>query len=236
MDIGAIIKKLRLKNGITQQQLADRLNVSMQTVSRWETSVTYPDIVMLPILARYFRVSVDYLLNVGGSIMKTIESGRLLVREWNEKDAVDFFEIKQKSNNLIHYVKISTIDDALECIKIWKEYQEMYPLILKQTNKLVGIVGLVDVNRYKGYKELEVHLCDEYNNEDYATEAHKLILDYGFGESGLLVAFTLCGSDEEILKQALINTGFVYEGTLRKFGRDMSDRMRYSVIKDEHRL
>ena len=112
----------------------------------------------------------------------------------------------------------------------------MYPLILKQTNKLVGIVGLVDVNRYKGYKELEVHLCDEYNNEDYATEAHKLILDYGFGESGLLVAFTLCDINEEILKQALINIGFVYEGTLRKFGRDMSDRMRYSITKDEYRL
>ena len=112
----------------------------------------------------------------------------------------------------------------------------MYPLILKQTNKLVGIVGLVDVNRYKGYKELEVHLCDEYNNEDYAIEAHKLILDYGFGESGLLVAFTLCDINEEILKQALINIGFVYEGTLRKFGRDMSDRMRYSITKDEYRL
>ncbi|MDR0287085.1 MAG: GNAT family N-acetyltransferase [Clostridiales bacterium] len=234
MDIGTTIKKLRLKNGITQQQLADRLNVSMQTISRWETSVTYPDVVMLPILARYFRVSVDYLLNVGGNVMKTIESGRLLVREWNENDAADFLEIKRKSHNFIYYVKINTMDDALDCIKIWKEYQEMYPLILKQTNKLIGIVGLVDVNRYKGYKELEVHLCDDYNNEDYATEAHKLILGYGFSESGLLVAFTLCGCDEEILKQALINTGFVFEGTLRKFGRDMSDRMRYSITKDEY--
>jgi len=235
MDIGATIKKLRLKRGITQQQLADSLNVSMQTISRWETSVTYPDIVMLPILARYFRVSVDYLLNLGGNIMKTIESDRLLVREWNENDATELFEIKRKSSDFIAYVKISTMDDAFDCIKIWKEYQEMYPVILKQTNKLIGIVGLVDVSRYKGYKELEVHLCGEYNNVDYATEAHKLILDYGFDEAGLLVAFSLCGCDEEVIKQALINTGFVYEGTLRKFGRDMSDRMRYSVIKEEYR-
>jgi len=235
MDIGSIIKKLRIKNGITQQQLADRLNVSMQTISRWETSATYPDIVMLPILARYFRVSVDYLLNIGGNVMKAIESERLLVREWNEKDAADFFELKRMPNNFISYVKINTADDALDCIKIWKEYQEMYPVILKQTGKLVGIVGLVDVNRYKGYKELEVHLCDEYNNVDYVTEAHKLILDYGFDASGLLVAFSYCGCNEEILKQALENVGFIYEGTLRKFGRDMSDRMRYSIIKDEYR-
>jgi len=235
MNIGATIKKLRLKSGVTQQQLADRLNVSMQTISRWETSTTYPDIVMLPILARYFRVSVDYLLDMGGKAMKTIESDRLRVREWSDSDAADFFEIKQKSHNFMSYAKISTLEDALDCVKIWKEYQGMYPLILKQTNKLIGIVGLVDVERYIGYRELEVHLCDEYNNEDYATEAHKLILDYGFGEAGLLVAFTLCGCDDEVLKQALINTGFVYEGTLRKFGRDMNDYMRYSLVKDEHK-
>jgi len=234
MNIGATVKKLRLKNGITQQQLADQLNVSMQTISRWETSVTYPDIIVLPILARYFRVSVDYLLNDGGNTMKTIKSSRLVAREWNENDAADFFEIKRKSNNFVYYMRVNTMDEALDCIKIWREYQEMYPLVLKQTNKLIGVVGLVDVNRYNGYKELEVHLCDEYKNEDYATEAHKLILDYGFGESELLVAVTLCATDEEILKQALVNTGFTYEGTLRKFGRDMSDRLRYSITKEEY--
>ena len=234
MDIGVSIKKLRIKNGITQQQLADRLNVSMQTISRWETSTTCPDVVMLPILARYFHVSVDYLLNVGGAVMKPIESDRLLIREWNENDAADLFEIKRTPSAFMNYLKISTVDDALDCIKIWKEYQEMYPVILKQTGKLVGIAGLVDVNRYKGYRELEVNLCNEYNREDYATETHKLILDYGFSEFGLLVAFSYCGFDEKVLKQALINTGFVYEGTLRKFGRDRSDRMRYSIIKDEY--
>jgi len=235
MDIGASIKKLRIKNGITQHQLAEYLNVSMQTISRWETSATYPDIVMLPILAKYFRVTVDYLLNIGGNIMKTIESKRLIIREWNENDAGDLFEIRQKSNRFMHYVKISTINESLDCIKIWKEYQEMYPVILKETGRLIGVVGLVDIDRYKGYRELEVHLCDKYNNADYVTEAHKLILDYGFNEMGLSVAFAYCACDDETAKQAMINTGFVYEGTLRKFGRDKSDRMRYSVIKEEYR-
>jgi RimJ/RimL family protein N-acetyltransferase len=73
-------------------------------------------------------------------------------------------------------------------------------------------------------------------NVTYVTEAHKLILDYGFDELGLLVVFSQFGCDNEVLKQALVSIGFVYEGTLRKFGRDMSDRMRYSLIKDEYRL
>ena len=235
MDIGATIKKLRIKSGITQHQLAEYLNVSMQTISRWETSVTCPDVVMLPILAKHFHVTVDYLLNIGGNIMKTIESDRLLIREWNESDATGLFEMKQKSKNFMNYLKISTMNDSLDCIKIWKEYQEMYPVILKETGELIGVVGLVDINRYKGYREIEVNLCDKYNDVDYVTEAHKLILDYWFNEIGLLVAFAYCGCDEEILKQAMLKVGFVYEGTLRRFGRDRSDRMRYSVIKDEYR-
>jgi len=233
MDIGKNIRKLRMKNGITQQQLADHLNVSMQTISRWETSATYPDVVMLPILARHFRVSVDYLLSDGGNAMKPRESQRLLIREWCDDDAADLLEVKQTSGGFVHYMTIATMEDAMDCIGIWRTYREMHPLVLKQTGKLIGIVGLVDVERYQGYRELEVHLCDEYNSEDYATEAHRLILDYGFGELGLLAAFSFCGCDEAVLKQVLINTGFVYEGTLRKFGRDMSDRLRYSILKDE---
>ena len=230
MNIGASIKKLRIKNGLTQYQLAEYLNVSMQTVSRWETSVTYPDIFMLPILSKLFNVTIDYLINNGGHIMKTIESERLIIREWDESDAVALHEIKLKAN----YLKFNTVNDSLEVIKGWKQYQEMYPVFLKDTGKLIGITGLVDVNRYNGYRELEVHLCDPYDDLGYNVELHKLILDYGFNEMGMLVIFVLCDDHEEILTQTLKDTGFVYEGTLRKFGRDMSDRKRYSITRDEY--
>lgn len=229
MDIGASIKKLRLKNGLTQNQLAEYLNVSMQTVSRWETSITYPDIFMLPILSKRFNVTVDYLLNNGGNIMKTLESDRIRIREWEESDASALHEIKLSPQ----YLNFNTVNESLEMIKLWKEYQEMYPVFLKQTGELIGVVGLVDVNRYKGYRELEVHVCDKYFDVSHVTEVHKLILDYGFNDMCILVAFALCDNKEQILIQAMKNTGFVYEGTLRKFGRDMSDRMRYSVTKDE---
>ena len=44
--------------------LAEQLGVSFQAVSRWENSVTFPDITMLPLLANMFDVTVDYLLDV----------------------------------------------------------------------------------------------------------------------------------------------------------------------------
>lgn len=61
MKIGDIIRTLRLQQNWTQEQLADRLGVSYQSVSRWENHITYPDIEYLPALARCFSVSVDAL-------------------------------------------------------------------------------------------------------------------------------------------------------------------------------
>lgn len=61
MKIGEIIRTLRLQHKWTQEQLADRLGVSYQSVSRWENHITYPDIEYLPALARCFSVSVDAL-------------------------------------------------------------------------------------------------------------------------------------------------------------------------------
>jgi len=230
MDIGTTIKKLRIKNRITQQQLAECLNVNVQTISRWETSANYPDIVMLPILARYFRVSVDYLLN-GGNKMKPIESEKLIIRDWT--DAYGLLEIKQNSSNFLDYLSINTPKDAQECVNLWQEYGEVFPIMLKQTDKLIGVAVLADIGRYKGYKELEIHLCDEYNTVEYSLEAINFMLKYGFSDGDLSVACSYCKPDETNMQQALEKAGFVYEGTLRKFGREMGDRLRYSILKEE---
>ena len=60
--LGTNIKEHRLKKGYTQERLAYELGVSSQTVSRWETGTTYPDIVMLPIIAALFDTSIDNLM------------------------------------------------------------------------------------------------------------------------------------------------------------------------------
>ncbi len=55
------IAKLRKGKGITQEQLAAALNISSQAVSKWETGVSQPDTMTLPLIADYFGVSIDYL-------------------------------------------------------------------------------------------------------------------------------------------------------------------------------
>lgn len=58
------IAELRKSKGIGQQDLAEVLGVSFQTVSKWETGTTMPDISLLPDIAAYFNVSVDELLGL----------------------------------------------------------------------------------------------------------------------------------------------------------------------------
>ncbi len=64
MSIGSKIKQLRQKSGLTQEQLATRLSVSPQSVSKWENSVAMPDITILPLLAGEFGVSIDELFDL----------------------------------------------------------------------------------------------------------------------------------------------------------------------------
>lgn len=58
------IAQLRKSRGIGQQELAEVLGVSFQSVSKWETGVTMPDITLLPSIAKYFNISIDELLGV----------------------------------------------------------------------------------------------------------------------------------------------------------------------------
>ena len=55
------IKELRLRDGRTQENLADAIGVTAQAVSRWEKGICYPDIELIPSIANYFHISIDAL-------------------------------------------------------------------------------------------------------------------------------------------------------------------------------
>ena len=57
MDFGNNLKKLRKEKNLTQEELAECLNVSPQTVSKWENNLSMPDITVLPLMADFFGIS-----------------------------------------------------------------------------------------------------------------------------------------------------------------------------------
>lgn len=62
--IGEILRDLRKANNMTQEQVAESLNVSFQSISRWENGFSYPDITLVPTIARLFDVSTDTLFDM----------------------------------------------------------------------------------------------------------------------------------------------------------------------------
>ncbi len=62
METCEILKNLREKNGLTQEQLAERVLVTRQAVSRWETGETQPNTETLKLLSREYNVSINTLL------------------------------------------------------------------------------------------------------------------------------------------------------------------------------
>lgn len=92
MDIGNKIKRLRVKMGMTQEQLATKLSISAQSVSKWETGTTMPDIMLLPALAVQLGVSIDELFDLTAEQkLKRIEK-RIDLEEEFSADAFKEYE------------------------------------------------------------------------------------------------------------------------------------------------
>lgn len=64
LNLGNVIKRLRIEHSATQEELAAYLEISFQAVSKWETGTTLPDITLLPKLAAFFGVRIDELFSV----------------------------------------------------------------------------------------------------------------------------------------------------------------------------
>lgn len=62
MKLAEKIQDLRKKNGLSQEQLADKLGISRQAISKWESEQSVPDIDKIVLLSNFFDVSTDYLL------------------------------------------------------------------------------------------------------------------------------------------------------------------------------
>lgn len=91
MSLSQNIKRLRIERNMTQEQLASALGVSAQAVSKWETSTTYPDGVLLVPLAQAFGVSLDELFDNTSVSMADIS--KRIIRLIHETDASERFNI-----------------------------------------------------------------------------------------------------------------------------------------------
>lgn len=62
MEIGKKLKNARVQSGMTQENVAEKINVSRQTISNWENEKSYPDIISVIALSDLYSISLDVLL------------------------------------------------------------------------------------------------------------------------------------------------------------------------------
>ena len=126
LSIGKTIKKLRKEREITQEEFAEILGVSCQSVSRWENDLCYPDIELIPVISTFFGISTDKLLGV--------------------EDAVETAEVNKYLNEFQTAISAGNID---ECIRIARagvaEFPNNYALLDKLMYALF-LAGSDDAN------------------------------------------------------------------------------------------
>ena len=177
--IGERIRYLRLQNKMTQEQLADHLGISYQSVSRWENGMTYPDISFLPAIAKYFSVTVDYLLGQDEEekkkkIQKQIRCiGSMTVE--NEEDVIALIRTCRREQDGEYFVDIcySLLYSPLHKSKaVLDELRKSKDRFFEtcwdadiRARALESYAKLEDESYLKGL--LEAHVTDITNCKDY---------------------------------------------------------------------
>lgn len=141
MKMNEIIRERRLKKGLTQEQMANYLGVSAPAVNKWEKGTTYPDIVLLPVLARLLDTDLNTLLSFQEDLSeKEIALFLNYLSDLSEKEGIErIFEV------------------ALDKIK---QFPNCYPLILNVAILLEGILVMKVTTKKK--EEYEHTIEDLY--------------------------------------------------------------------------
>ena len=106
MDIGAKIRDARVKSGLTQEQAAEALSVSRQTISNWETGKTYPDIVSVVRMSDLYDISLDRLLK-------------------EERPMSDYLDYLEESTNMVkNRNRLSRLILLAAYLMIWTMWQK----------------------------------------------------------------------------------------------------------------
>ena len=133
MEMGKEIRRLRQDRGLTQEALAAALNVTAQTVSKWECGNSIPDVQLLPEIAVYFGVSIDQLFAMTpAQQMERIEN-RIYAR-----GLFDEAEERQLEQQLGAFAEDPALKGQAELLltKLYNNQAEQYRLLAVEHGKV----------------------------------------------------------------------------------------------------
>lgn len=116
LNMGDKLRQLRRERNLTQEEVAVQLGISFQAVSKWERNEGYPDITMLPVLARYFSTTADALLGIPDG---EYEAANILWNKQNQAGA------HRQNVELMRRTLLSHPGDALLMVQLSTSLEKM---------------------------------------------------------------------------------------------------------------
>lgn len=132
MRIGERLKEEREKNELSQKDVADRLHVARQSVSRWETDQSYPDLENLMALGRLYHVSIDELLGMEKEeISESVEEETV-----EEEKSVKKTELDRKEQGMVFAFALASclfplLGVFVPGVLLWKYRKRKVGVLLK---------------------------------------------------------------------------------------------------------
>ena len=144
MEIGKQIKKYRSELSLSQEEFADKIYVTRQTVSNWENDKSYPDINSLVLMSEVFGISLDTL--VKGDI-----------EEMNEKIKTEDIEYLNKANRRLTLAFVWDFFMLVPMLKLFGIWGAViYGIVF-----IAGFIEAVKIEKYK--KQMDIQTYKEIN-------------------------------------------------------------------------
>lgn len=168
------LKELRKKNNITQEQLANHLGISQQSVCKWERDEGYPDITLLPSIALFFGITLDELMGldearINSSVDAYISESQALLNAGDIKSDLELWKKAYKEFPQNDQVKFNYMH-ALDSLFMYdpKENADMSKEIIRIGEELLNTTKDTEIR--EGAIQI---LCFAYNMSDDKENAKK---------------------------------------------------------------
>ena len=156
MTLGQKLKEIRKKFGLSQEQLAEIINVSRQAITKWETDAGLPDTENLKELSRIFEISIDYLLDNNNELPLLVMKKKLDKDNYKNKISSyeevlkEYYPAPWKIYILTREKKMSKLEGIFDfiigagTIDVADALNDMSPYYLAQKDNIKLLVNIKD--------------------------------------------------------------------------------------------